>query len=288
MILNNLDGNASAEKWTVDALRETKEFKAMCKLRPLRNNFIEKHHLELANIVSRYSPRFCNKDYFAGIERSIQSINAATEALEAALDDLILLDSDHLETVKVAAKWIDQKRFAKDAVLMTDLFEIIQKMRVLSAAVKIGTGVSAAKKSQGRPPSPYVQAAFELIWLWERITEVRLNPLPLVQLGHFPTAKKEIKENEEREIQATQESTEFCRLAFRMINPNIKLKEVRTAINNALSGREWMDRREMSLAEERHTLTPTYYLIKRIAAGKEIVAKSHYFLLPFSVRPLND
>jgi hypothetical protein len=50
----------------------------------------------------------------------------------------------------------------------------------------------------------------------------------------FPVAKKGSKED----VEAIQESVEFCRLVFEMIDPKIKLPKIRTAINNALSIRK--------------------------------------------------
>jgi len=298
-----IDGKAWSEKWTLDLLHSkfSDEFKAICKLAPLKDNeaLIEAHQLELADIVLRYSNRFSKKDHLAHIEQCIRSADAAAQGLKTFLDDLVQLrDPDQMKLVMKAANIIDPSIFPEEIfnvtssyVLIIALGTIIRAMKALSPAIRIGTGV-AEKKGRGRPSSPYLQAALELIFLWERIL---LDAMPEPSPPYYgkrgrvvPVAKKQLGlgklKNNKQELEATQVSTESCRLAFHMINPEIKSREVRTAINSARKERSWLLVEGLEDARSRHGSDPLKHFIRDIATGKKSIQKTHLFSLPYFLR----
>src|SRR6185503_16435053 len=115
-------------------------------------------------------------------------------------------------------------------------------MLTLHAAIILGTGISGVSKGKGRPPSPYVEPALELIQVWESLTATRYaEDSPLWLMKRVPTPKKlEISEpkGKDQKYLTKQPSTEFILIALRMIDPKIKDAEVFTAIKKALAERD--------------------------------------------------
>ena len=153
--------------------------------------------------------------------------------------------------------------------LLNQLSSMIHTMRVLTVALPIATGVSGNKRGQGRPPHPYFAAAMEMISLWEIVT-AESKPPPynpdVFYIEAVKTAKKETKKGE-ADIVGSKVSIEFCRLVFRMIDPNITLPQVRTAINNARRAREmwlqFLDKASSSRSKESLALRYCRFLQKQ-------------------------
>jgi hypothetical protein len=293
-----LEGDAWANKQDLDWLTSTEEFKAICKLPPLLDNkkLIEAYQLKLATIVLRYRNRFSRGDYFQNIQQCIKSADAAAESLQTFLDHFAdLRDADQMNFVIKAANMIDKNVFSEELHiphlnLFFTLRAIIRTMKVLSPAVRIATGVSD-ERLRGRPSSHYVQAALELIFLWQMILAESLpDPEPpyVAKIVKVPVAKRQVglgKEiNNKRYLEATQPSTEFCRLAFRMIDPKLELKDVITAINNARELNEWLfvDALEDARSEGSHDPIP--HFIRDIASGKKNLAQKQLFSIPYLLR----
>jgi hypothetical protein len=297
---DKLEGDAWARKCTLDLLHSkfSQEFKAICNLRPLRGNqnLIEAHELELATIVLRYRNRFSKDDYFSHIQQCMKSADAAAESLHTFLEQFNQLrDSDQMNLVIKAANITDEGVFTNESYiphlnLTVTLLAIIRTMKALSPGIKIATGVSERRR-QGRPSSHYVQAALDLIFLWERILLASLpepSPPYRAKTVKVPIAKKQVGRGpltgDNQYAEATQPSTEFCRLAFRMINPKLKLKDAITAINNARELTEWLFFDALEDVRGKHSHDPVRHFIRDIATGNKNLKQKHLFSLPYLLR----
>jgi hypothetical protein len=237
-----------------------KEFKAICNLRSLRKkqdtldqDTLDHLKLALEEIVSRYRRRFSDEGYFTRIGECIRFATTAADNIQEVSDLLAKLDVTHVENIWCAVDEIEnhtlvsakasgkkqapkpRKGFAEWTYVefMKQLSSMIYSMKLLAAALPIATGVSGNTPGRGRPSNPYCEIAREVIELWEFITAEN----KIGEIKRFAIAKKQVKQGEP-DVVASQDSTEFCRLVFHMINPNVKLVEVRTAINNALNDRD--------------------------------------------------
>jgi hypothetical protein len=201
-----------------------------------------------------------------------------------------LADPDQMKLILKAANIIEPAMFQKQSVDMPMspvfimwLAAMIRTMNVIKQAIPVATGLSG-KKGKGRPPSRYVQAALELIMLWESILlDAAPEPKPpyLAKIVRWvPTAKKKIAGGKDGP-EATQVSTEFCRLALRMIDPKIKLRQVLTAINNARKERQWFFFQALESTRRKYPHDPFRHLIKNVAEGKENIKKTHLFSIPY-------
>jgi hypothetical protein len=271
----------------------SKEFEAICKLPPLKDNkgLIEAYELELGNIVRRHRNRFSKPDHFAHVEQIITSANAAAAGIQKFVEDFNqLADPNQMKLILKVANIIEPAMFPEQSVDMPMspvfimwLAAMIRTMDVIKQAIPVATGLSG-KKEKGRPPSRYVQAALELIMLWESILfDAAPEPKPpyLAKIvGLVPTAKKKIAWGKEGP-EATQVSTEFCRLALRMINPKIKFREVLTAINNARKKRQWLLVKALKSTRRRHPRDPFRHFIRNVAEGKRNIKKTDLFSIPY-------
>jgi hypothetical protein len=155
--------------------------------------------------------------------------DSAARTLEAIFERFITLDTEHIDTVLAVCSELHRESFSGH------IRELLLTVEILGTAVALATGVPKVAPKPGRPRSRYVEPAMELISLWQFMTAEQMQPPFNVNIWiakPVPTAKKQVKRGEQ-DMEASQESTEFCRLAFRMIDPEIKLAQVRTAINNA-------------------------------------------------------
>jgi hypothetical protein len=226
-----------------------KEFEAICKLRSLRErqDMLDHLKLELEQIVIQYRRRYSDAHYFTRIEECVRFTNSAAANLANVVDRLGKLDGTHIETLWRAAHEIDSNGFSKAdfMALLDQVKSMSQTLNLLAVALTVATGVAAGdKRDRGRPANPYSEVARELIELWEFITaEQRPPPYnpDVLWIKPVPTAKKQVKKGES-DTHASQESTEFCRLVLRMIDPNITLPQVRTVVNNARQDRKvWVE-----------------------------------------------
>jgi hypothetical protein len=225
-----------------------REFDAICKLRSLgqRQDMLDHLKLELEEIVTKYRRRYADANYFRHIEECVRFTKSAATNLEDVADRLVKLDGTHIETLWRAAHEIDSNGFSKAdfRALLDQVASMSQTLNLLALALTLATGVAAGdKKGRGRPANPYSEVAGELIKLWEFITAEQKPPYnpDVLWIKPVPTAKKQVKKGEP-DTHASQESTEFCRLVLRMIDPNITLPKVRTVANNARQDRKvWVE-----------------------------------------------
>jgi hypothetical protein len=193
------------------------------------NDLVYHLKLKLADVVSVYKRRFSgHRCYFDHITKCIRLARTASDDLESIVACMGKLDGSHILALWDRAAHLGFNRFAQQEYieLLKQISSMGTTLQILAAVLPYATGVSDAKRGRGRPKNPYFPAVLEIIDLWEFVTS---KP--------FPVAKKKLEKGEPDKT-ASQTSTEFCRLVFRMIDQNITLPEVRTAINNALNVRK--------------------------------------------------
>ena len=141
-------------------------------------------------------------------------------------------------------------------------------MRVLPAAVTLGTGISAAKRVQGRPHSPYISPAFELMQQWECLTAEPMTegealihfgpsndltpaerratgkmntPSHLSKIKPVPTPRPLGKgKDKDRKRQYVEHSSAFIGQCLQMIKPDITPQQVLTSVKHAVKQRALM------------------------------------------------
>jgi hypothetical protein len=225
------------------------ELKEVCNLSQLRLDprLIDPFLLQLGTIIYRHRNRYSTNDYFDRVEQFIRSTNAAADNIDLVIECFGKMDIAHINSVLSVAIEIFPRPFFEKQDL-EGFFRLLGDIRVLmmtlNVAVKIGTGVSGAPRGKGRPPSPYMLPALELIEAWESITAKKLGEdSPVMLIKRIPTPKRldtSGPKDKERQFETKQPSTEFIRLALRMIKPDIKDSEVLTAIKRALKLRDTM------------------------------------------------
>jgi hypothetical protein len=246
-----LKQTALIEKLQLDQLRADfpQEVKQICNLRPLQSNphLVDDLLLKLGKIVD-FGDRRLDKQQVDRVLQSIRSSNDAAANIAQVMGGLAKMDIEQVQTILFIARKVFPRPFKKRDLggVFRLLNELQALMLTLHAAIKLGTGISDVPKGKGRPSSPYVVPALELIEAWESITTTRdREDSPLTFIKRVPTPKKlDISgpKSKDQEIPTKQPSTEFILIALRMINPKIKDAEVFTAIKKALALRDqWYD-----------------------------------------------
>jgi hypothetical protein len=210
--------------------------------------------LRLDEIVTVYRRRHSEPEYLTNIKECIELAQTANNTLQRIFAHLVALDGSHIMALWYVAHDIDPTCFSTSAYrdLLNQLLSTIRAVDLLAKALPFATGVSAEKPGRGAPPIPYTPIARELVELWEFVTSEPWQGKEDVRLAtSVPVAKKQ---GSKKDDEASQESTEFCRLVFEMIDPKIKLPNIRTAINNALDARK-IFRMSPRLREHRNYFT---------------------------------
>jgi hypothetical protein len=217
------------------------EIEQICSLAPLRGrpHLLDDFLLTVDEIVG-LAQRRLNKDQVERIVQSIRSSKDAADEIAAIMEALGKVDGVQLETVLSIASEVFPRPFFKNQDL-PGFSRLLQDFRTLlltlHAAIQFGTGITDKPISRGRPPSPYVRQALELIEAWENVTaEQFAEDSPLWLRKRVPTPKRE--KTDDGKIVIKQPSTEFIGIALRMIDPKIKDAQVFTAIKNALGLRD--------------------------------------------------
>jgi hypothetical protein len=178
------------------------------------------------------------------VERIVQSIRSSKDAADkitAIAEALGKMDAGQLGSVLSFATEVFPRPFFKTRDPL-GIFRVLRDVRqlllTLHVAIQIGTGEDDQPRRRGRPSSSYVQQVFELMEAWEVVTAEQLwgEDSPVWVLKRVPTPKK-LHVNDKK-IVIKQPSTEFIRIALRMINPAITDAQVFTAIKKALSLRD--------------------------------------------------
>jgi hypothetical protein len=236
------------EENVVDKLRFA-DFKAefpqgvaqMCNLAPLqaKPDLVDDLLLMVEEIVG-LGRRRLEADHVERILQSIRSSKDAADKIPAIAEALGKMDAEQLESVLSIATELFPRPFFKNQDPI-GLYRLLLDFRTLlvtlHAAIQWGTGIVDQPRRRGRPSSPYVNATFKLIEAWEAVTaEQSWKDSPVLVVKPAPTPKR--LEVRDRKIVTKQPSTEFIRIALRMIDPDITDAQVFTAIKNALALRD--------------------------------------------------
>ena len=208
-----------------------KELEEIFKLKPLRHLANDDDFITaFGNIVHR-NERLTDRETKQKLLKLIQDVDEAADKIELVRKGIEGLDSELIKPVVNIASQLLPAAFP-EALRKEDLtdifFQFQARLLFLSTALGLGTGLIPTRQKRGRKPSEHVSTAIELIQLWEHAT-----------------AKKSVKNQKHFEIHPApspkkdkgligQNSTEFVRLAFKLISPGITDAEVFTAIKHAL------------------------------------------------------
>jgi hypothetical protein len=250
------------------------EFRQLCLLPPLHGNedLIRTVKINVGAIVLRHRTRFTeDMDYFVRIKQCIRSAESAEKAIEEFVNLFMNMDTDHRDATLNVANEIAPHRFPDQKLgeFLGKLTTMATTMKVLAAAVTLGTGISAAKRGQGRPWSPYISPARELTREWESITAEpmttgealtffgpidnltpaqrrairRINtPFDGLKIKPVPTPRPLGKgKDKDQKRQYVEHSTEFIGLCLKMIKPDITPQQVITSIKHAVKLRAVME-----------------------------------------------
>ena len=169
--------------------------------------------------------------YFELIREALAGLQDAVGSLENAANRLKFVDMPHWETISIVAKSIPSLEVEDFDALNVHrrLAGLMNFLAGLSISIQLGTGVTTSRKGKGRPGDNYLWAAMDLVELWKVISGKSVTT---------PRGTANAK-NDQKEF--TQPSTEFVRLALKMIDPHVTNSEVVTAIRGALLVQKKMD-----------------------------------------------
>jgi hypothetical protein len=201
------------------------------KLKSLLNNRAikfdeEELRYELGDIVYSFGRRYRDLDYAANIALLEQQAAAAASALSEAHRAVQSIDGNHLELFNnlIAELLPELAQDMQFPQLINEIELMSLKAHVIAFAVRAVTSTETKPRGRSRPTLPYQMPTFQLIDLWEALTG---EPVA--------TPKGTAKGTDGRPDEAAQPSTEFVRLALKMIDPKITAANAVTSIKKALS-----------------------------------------------------
>jgi hypothetical protein len=155
-------------------------------------------------------------DYIANQRDRQEKLEKAVQTLTGLTTDLGQLDVDHLK--KFIAAYRTPTGRTKYSGPLELFYEIDLATRIIAACqAAYSSTFRVGPKTKGRKPIPYVDAARELINLWQRYTD------------------KKVPVSKTHQHKVTTKAANFIRLGLSLIDPNATDAKVVTAINNALS-----------------------------------------------------
>jgi hypothetical protein len=249
--LENTNDHSPVEKLRRDFPGELKD---IFKLRPLRSlAHADEFVADFANIVF-FNQRLADDSIQRIIILATKSADQAVENIESFKRHFTAID---VEVLKATFRLMHQlypglipKNIDND-----ELFKILSWVQTvflfLSLATALSTSVSEAPKRRGRPGSKHVFPAIQLIQLWEKTTAEKIGRLKPV-----PTPKK-------NQGLIDQPSTEFIRIALKMIDPKINEAKTFTAIKHALETQEEFYRKLPSDPDMARTLGAMFAMDER-------------------------
>jgi hypothetical protein len=177
--------------------------------------------LNISEIVNRHRNRHArDPDYFERIRRAIHSAEAAAEHIDKMVNALLNIDDAQRDAFMFVANTLSLGRFEGDTLedLAHDVLEAQLTMHLFGRALRLSTLEPLEQRRKGRPRVRYVLAAYELIEMWEALTG---------QKAVYPKGSAKGKAGK---CEAVQPSTEFIRLALKMIDPEIKNAQAITCL----------------------------------------------------------
>jgi hypothetical protein len=217
------------------------EFGKICKLKPLqqwiKTNSKDELQIKLGEIIYAYRNRYldsaderlalvgenvpaCQRPalkktandelpYFNRIYEAVQELRAAVNALKNATDRLVYVDLDHFRQISRIARSLPNSTVQEldPYNVQVRLREISTYVAILAVSIQLGTGTSLAPPRKGRPGNLHLWPATALIELWEELS------------GAAAVYPRGSALGKDHQVELTQPSTEFVRLALKMIDP---------------------------------------------------------------------
>ncbi len=198
---------------------------------------------------SRFDSLLSEPDYESKNRAAILLAKECAEKLPKLNERLECLDVQQIEIMSELFRHL-APNFARLpwADILDRIEEHTKLLQVLSVALAISTGTTIRPSGRGRKRLPYAEAAFDLLQLWERYTDKMMKSPKGVAMAGID------KKSGRWQIEAEQTSTEFMRLALKMINPRVKLSEVMTSIKNARQLKQRRPRRPRVALSARYIL----------------------------------
>jgi hypothetical protein len=158
-------------------------------------------------------------DYFLALQQCEAQLEQAADLLDGIVGELRKLDIMHIDLLVAA---LDLLRFDKHEIVgfqheLTDIDKASLKLRRLQTGLMFTTAHERKRPGRSRPNLPYVTATLDLVELWQKLTGTKV-----------------VSPRGSSKTEAIQPSTEFIRLALKMIDPKVTVSNAITSIKNAL------------------------------------------------------
>jgi hypothetical protein len=252
-------------KFDVDFPDEIAQIQQLLKRHALVDCSDEVLRYELGQIVYRIR-RYRDPGYAKNISDLEEHTAAAAIALGKAAANFARLDSLHKETfgdaiAGFASYGIDAFSSANAGLqlyqeIIFELEKMSRKAQLVAFSVKGIRAFESKQAGRSRPKLPYLMPTLRFIELWEALTGAKVVAPKGVAKDHGKDGKG-----------AIQPSTEFIRLALKMIDPKITAANAITSIKNALAANKETKR----LLSDRRGSCPEILLeiMKEIRASKK-------------------
>jgi hypothetical protein len=249
-----------------------KETTEICSLRPLqsRKHLLDNFLLTVDEIVGFHRRRL-KPGQVERVAQAIRFSKDGADKIQIVSEALAQMDAQQLEIVFSLAR-LFIKSFSKNGD-SGEVFRLLDEtaalLHALHKALQFGTRIEDRPTGRGRPPSAYVWETVHLMQIWENFIPEQFAHSPHSLIKRVPTPKKYV--TEDNEIVVKQPSTQFIRIALRMIHPTITEPQVFTAIKQALSWANKLSR--FARTEPAQSFTGTMRALKDFEAGRAQVRK---------------
>jgi hypothetical protein len=186
---------------------------------------------ELGRIVYRLQKRYRDPQYGINISKLEKQTATAALALGEARKSFELLDLVHLKLFESVLSTVPHGIFsrAKAVAILDDIDRMAMKMEFITVAISFIATFEKKPDRRSRPTLPYRMTTWHVVNLWETLTGQPVVTPRGISKGHGENAE------------AIQPSTEFVRLALKMIDPNVTTANVITSIRNILAAKKKMN-----------------------------------------------
>jgi hypothetical protein len=216
---------------------------------------------ELGRIVYRLQERYRDPQYGINISKLEKQTATAALALREARKSFELLDFVHLKLFESVLSTVPHDSTlnsteifsgAKAAAILDEMDKMAMKMEFITVAISF-IAIFERKKPlrRSRPRLPYRMPTWHLVNLWKTLTGQQV----VTPKGTSPRGEN---------VEAIQPSTEFVRLALKMIDPNVTTANVFTSIRTVLAAEK-----KMSLMRSTRTRNFWRELLDSPIASKE-------------------
>jgi hypothetical protein len=182
--------------------------------------------LGLSKFVQLYRERTRDECYYKRAEQAALDLLTAAEYIASATKSASRMDSEHSSQIALIVAPVEAPPSGMSfSEVLNRLERSASELRHLSTAIQVAImkGITRTRKGRkvsrrGRPPIKYVDQTMHLITFYEKLT------------GKKVVSPRGVSKDGE----AHQVSTEFIRLALKLIDPDIRTAQAITCIKNAV------------------------------------------------------